>query len=314
MTSLMPELDADTTESRDERLCGLRPAMLRLARRRCRSLDDAEDVVGQAILAALHSAVPDSELEPWLGRVVINLCAQSQRGHYRDLRLLARAAQHAELVDDGLEERVVSRLVALHIAPAANRLPERQREVLELRSEGMSVAAIATELGLSYKTVESLLSRARAALRTAAKPLLGALAPLALLRRRWARGTVAVLAPSAMVALGIALIPSPGVGASGAFTSLRAAATPASHSARMPRITPPVRAVAVHGVAVPGKARVVRAPQPLGPRLRPQAGPVSADLGGAERRHPDEGLVQSVQQCVRDHPDVSRTHLGCRDS
>lgn len=279
MTALMPELDADPSDSRFERLWLHRPAMLRLARRRCRTLQDAEDVVGQAFLAALRSAVPDEELGPWLGRVVSNLCAQSQRGHYRDLRLLDRAARHAEFVDDGMEDRVVARLAAAHIGPAASRLPERQRIVLEMRSDGHSVTEIATQLGVPYKTVESLLSRARAALRGAAKGLLGVVAPLAVFRRTWARGSVTVLAPAAMVGLALGVSPW---GPNGSATAPRSVPAVSVSSVPSRDLHPGTAHLVGNALAnrsphdAPRPAQ--RRGQPVGPRLQPHAGPVSAQL------------------------------------
>ena len=45
-------------------------------------------------------------------------------------------------------------------------LPARQAEALRLKSEDLDVAQVATEMGLSYEATESLLARARRALRT----------------------------------------------------------------------------------------------------------------------------------------------------
>jgi RNA polymerase sigma-70 factor (ECF subfamily) len=316
MTAFMTELDAGSGDSGCERLWQHRPAMLRLARRRCRTLQDAEDVVGQAFLAALRSAVPDADLGPWLGRVVINLCAQSQRGHYRDLRLLDRAARHAELVDDGMEERVVDRLSAAHITQVAHRLPERQRMVLKLRSDGLSLTEIGTQLGIPPKAVESLLSRARARLRVAARNLLGVLAPLALLRRNWTRGSVAVLAPAAMVGLALGVSTWGAVGSGGASVPLLAEAkvsAPSSgHHAAATQMIAPARGQLPQPPAA--ARRAAPRTQAIGPQLRPHAGPASAQLGGAERQHPDENLVQSVERCLREHPEVTLAHVGCRQA
>jgi RNA polymerase sigma factor (sigma-70 family) len=314
MTALMPERDAGPGDSRCERVWQHRPAMLRLARRRCRSLHDAEDVVGQAVLAAIRSHVPEDDLGPWLSRVVINLCMQSQRGHYRDLRLLDRAARRAELIDDGMEDRVVERLAAVKIASAANRLPERQRVVLELRSDGHSVNEIATQLGLPYKTVESLLSRARAALRGAAKTLLAGLTALSLLRRSWARTSVTVLAPAALAGLAVGVAPWGATGSASAARPVTAvSAVSAPPEALRHGAARPAETAAVHRASLKPTRRHARRAQPVGPTLRPHAGPVSAQLGGTERQHTEENLLQSVQRCVREHPQVTSAHVGCRD-
>jgi DNA-directed RNA polymerase specialized sigma24 family protein len=74
-----------------------------------------------------------------------------------------------ELIDPGHEERVLARLAAAGITRQVDLLPERQRQVLAMRSEGVTVTDIAARLDLPCKTVESLLSRARSALRAAAK-------------------------------------------------------------------------------------------------------------------------------------------------
>ena len=319
MTALMPESDRSVGDLRCERVWEHRPAMLRIARRRCRSWHDAEDVVAQAMLAALGSTVPDDELAPWLSRVVTNLCAESHRSHERSRRLAQRAAGYAELVDPGHEDHVVTRLAADHISAEWARLPERQRRVLAMRSEGFAVTDIAVELGLPYKTVESLLSRARSGLRAVAQTLAGVVAVFVAARRYAPRAAWVGAVPAVAAAFALSSPTLGGLADDGRFSTplvsnagmtTATAAMPGAAVRRHP--TAPVAHSAVRSsttAQTPAKAPA----QPLTPRLRPSVGPLSADTGSNERRHSDQDMVQSIRQCLADQPEVTRENVGCRE-
>jgi RNA polymerase sigma factor (sigma-70 family) len=315
MTELLPESDFRAIEPRWERILDCRPAMLRMATARCRSLHDAEDVVGHALEAAFVSAVPDDELGPWLNRVVLNLCAETHRAHYRYLRLTERAVRRADLVEHGHEDRVVARLAAAQITSAVEELPDRQRRVLAMRSQGLPLTDIAQQLNLPYKTVESLLSRARAGLRAKAKALLALVPTLVACRRNWTRIAAGTIAPATLAGFVLAL-PS--------WAPLGTAHGPGVTSADSvlaiagPRLDarPAVAAVPARPAATSFKrpAKAHASTRTVGPRLSPKAGPISAQLGGAERQRPQEDFLQSLVRCVREGPELAPDHVGCRES
>jgi RNA polymerase sigma factor (sigma-70 family) len=315
MTALMPESDRSTGDARWQRVWEHRAAMLRIARRRCRSWHDAEDVVGQAMLAALSCGVPDDELAPWLSRVVMNLCAESHRAHERSRRLAVRAAGHAELVDPGHEDHVITRMAAEDISAEWARLPERQRRVLAMRSHGFTVTDIALELELPYKTVESLLSRARSGLRAVAQTLAGGVGVVWGARRYGPRAALIGAGPAVAAAFVLAAPTFGGSANADQMTTplaTQAGMSTAMHAAEGGSLA--IRSV-VHAADRMSSAppAAYKAPtQPLTPRLQPTTGKVSAGVGGVGREHPDEDLVQSLRRCLSDGVEVTTENVGCK--
>jgi RNA polymerase sigma factor (sigma-70 family) len=316
MTALMPESERSAGDARWERVWEHHDALLRIARRRCVSWHDAEDVVGQAMLAAMGCAVPDDALAPWLRRVVMNLCVDSHRAHERSRRLALRAAGHTDLVDPGHEEHVVTRLAADRISAEWARLPERQRQVLAMRSDGVAVTDIALQLGLPYKTVESLLSRARSGLRGVAQSLAGLVAILTAARRRGPRVAWVGAAPAVAAAFMLAA-PVLGGPADGAWTTapvMSSNGKPTQLAARQvhaPATTPATRPA--RRTAVARRPAQQPSAQPIVPRLQASHGPVHAGVGGLERRRTDQSVQQSVRQCLSHRPDITGEHVGCAD-
>jgi RNA polymerase sigma-70 factor, ECF subfamily len=130
--------------------------------------EDAEDVVQEAFLAALvHIGTFDTarRFGPWLYRIVVT------RGlNFRK----ARSRRTTEALDDaGVASGEPGPAVAAEraglsvaIAAALQRLPERQRMVVQLfELDGFSGTEIAAMLGLSPGTVRWHLHEARQALR-----------------------------------------------------------------------------------------------------------------------------------------------------
>ena len=147
------------------------PALLGIARRMLRDDAEAEDVAQEALLR-LWQLGGSLELgpggaRPWLRRVVSNLCIDRIRaGRRTDVtdevpEQEVEADQLATLMDGDLAGRVDQ---------ALKTLPERQRLALTLfHYEGMSQIEVGEILGVSDEAVESLLSRARRALRAMLK-------------------------------------------------------------------------------------------------------------------------------------------------
>lgn len=147
------------------------PLLLGVARRMLHDDAEAEDVAQEALVklwqggAALE--IGESGVRPWLRRVTTNLCIDRIRsGRRTDVtdKIPDRpipASQLASLTENDLATRVNRALLAL---------PERQRQALVLfHFEGLSQIEVGAALGVSDEAVESLLSRARRALRSTLK-------------------------------------------------------------------------------------------------------------------------------------------------
>ena len=138
------------------------------------SHEDAQDVLQDALIAALKSLASyrgDSSLYSWLCGVAWNKAADFRRREYRmaqveqrsikDLResheLDAGPAPDNALLRQENKERVQQTLSAL---------PEHYRQVLVLKyAEGLPVEDIAHIMRRTFKSTESLLTRARSAFR-----------------------------------------------------------------------------------------------------------------------------------------------------
>jgi RNA polymerase sigma-70 factor (ECF subfamily) len=143
--------------------------VLVIARRMLRDDAEAEDVAQEAMLRLWRSAdgleVGAIGLRPWLRRVVSNLCVDRMRSGKRLTvtdevpEQIEAATQHSQLEAQDTSRRVDAALKAL---------PDRQRMALTLfHYEGMSQVEVGRVMSISDEAVESLLARARRALKTA---------------------------------------------------------------------------------------------------------------------------------------------------
>jgi RNA polymerase sigma factor (sigma-70 family) len=150
-----------------------REHLLKVARRRSMSLEDAEDAVHEAMLrAAERPDLDDERLAAWLTTVTMRLCVDRHRQVSRE----AEVHRSPVLVAPGpapVEEVVCDRAEAKWLAVRSGELPARQAEALRLKSEDLDVSQVAVRMGLSYRTVESLLARARRTLRNSLAGTLG---------------------------------------------------------------------------------------------------------------------------------------------
>ncbi|MFM9371455.1 sigma-70 family RNA polymerase sigma factor [Streptomyces sp. Da 82-17] len=152
-----------------------REQLLRVARRRSMSAEDAEDAVHEAMVRAMeHPHLDDDRLGAWLTTVTIRLCVDRYRQVSREaeVRTSPRLTLPAAVP---VEDSVCDRAEARWLAARSGELPARQAEALWLKSEDLDVAQVAKKMGLSYRTVESLLARARRTLRSALAGTLGLL-------------------------------------------------------------------------------------------------------------------------------------------
>lgn len=188
-----------------QRVWSHRERLLKVARRRSVNVEDAEDAVHEAMVRATERGdVDDARLGAWLTLVTARLCIDRFRQVGREADAHTRSVR-ATPVHSTVEETVCDRAEAKWLADRRSDLPARQAEVLGLRAQGLDLAQIAQQTGLSYQATRSLLARAR---RTLLAALAGTLSAAVWLwrGRPWASGggvPTATLA-SAVVTLAIA--------------------------------------------------------------------------------------------------------------
>jgi RNA polymerase sigma-70 factor (ECF subfamily) len=141
------------------------PRMLAIARRIVGS--SADDVVQEALLRVWTHAPrwrPTAQLRTWLYRIVVNLCLdEKRRPQAAPLEAAGEVADARADVASDLEARERD----ARLAAAIDTLPPRQRAAIVLTyQEGLSNAEAAAVLDTSVGGIETLLVRARRALRT----------------------------------------------------------------------------------------------------------------------------------------------------
>ncbi|PAZ16821.1 RNA polymerase subunit sigma [Streptomyces sp. SA15] len=172
MTTDMPAR-THAADERWQRMWSHREQLLKVARRRSMSLEDAEDAVHEAMLrAAERPDLDDERLAAWLTTVTMRLCVD----RYRQVNREAEVRTSPTLIAPGpvpVDEAVCDRAEAKWLAVRSGELPARQAEALRLKSQDLDVGQVAVRMGLSYRTVESLLARARRTLRNSLAATLG---------------------------------------------------------------------------------------------------------------------------------------------
>lgn len=264
-TDSTAEAEIQAVHDRWQRMWSHREELLRVARRRSMSREDAEDAVHEAMLrAAERPDLDDERLAAWLTTVTMRLCVD----RYRQVSREAEVHRSPTLVAPGpvpVEEVVCDRAEARWLAVRSGELPARQAEALRLKSEDLDVGQVAHRMGLSYRTVESLLARARRTLRNSLAGTLG----LALFL--WGRGrprtgghapAVAVASTAATLAVAGLVLPYGHDGGERQSAAPRTAVAPAPQSVTPSRQHP-------HG-EIPAPRADVRRPAGTAPRdLRP---------------------------------------------
>ena len=143
--------------------------LYRLALSYLRQPDDALDTVQEAFVKAWQNAARwdgSAEAGPWLSRIAINLSIDRWRRNRRRQATFTPLAEddHEGALGNGEpppDRGIRERELRDHLSCALDALPERQRAVVVLRHyQDMSLAEIATTLGMSLGTVKSSLHRA----------------------------------------------------------------------------------------------------------------------------------------------------------
>jgi RNA polymerase sigma-70 factor (ECF subfamily) len=144
----------------------------RLAARMIGDDDEALDLVQETFVSA-HQALkrydPERPMRAWLARITINKCRDWRRRRaVRRLISFVLPIEHAVDTPDHapMSDAVASdRQEMAQVADAIAMLPVNLRETLVLRTiDGMTQAETADVLGITEKTVETRLYRARARL------------------------------------------------------------------------------------------------------------------------------------------------------
>ena len=155
------------------------PTVWAIARRMLRDDAEAEDVAQETMLRLWRNAagleLGPNGLRPWLRRVASNLCIDRVRSR-RNIQVVQEVPE--ESAPPAQVRYLSERELGARVDAALQALPERQRLAITLfHYEGMSQIEVGDVLGISDEAVESLLARARRALKVALKEEWRALIP-----------------------------------------------------------------------------------------------------------------------------------------
>jgi RNA polymerase sigma-70 factor (ECF subfamily) len=145
------------------------PRLILLARRLLRDEAEAEDLAQEALFRLWRQGesldIGPMGVGPWLKRVVSNLAIDKLRvrGRFDVTDEVPEQPQAADQL-----RRLERQELADKVEDALRRLPDRQRLALTMfHYEGLSMQEVGTMMGVSAEAIESLLARARRALKVA---------------------------------------------------------------------------------------------------------------------------------------------------
>lgn len=138
-----------------------RERLLSLARRLVRDAGDAEACVHEAMVRCVtFPSLDEANVAGFLVTTTRRICVDHHRLHARDSKVAARLSGMTS-AEPHIDEAVCDRAEAAWVTQRLADLPERQRAAVHARRDGRTHAEIAEYLAVSYKTVETLLYRAR---------------------------------------------------------------------------------------------------------------------------------------------------------
>ena len=142
--------------------------LYRLCLRRLSDPHEAEDVAQDAFVRAWR-ALPrfcgERRFYPWLSVIAANRCTDVLRKRSRSTPVAEFFGSDPDSGDE-VDDRVLHEVDAAMVGEALTRLTERHRRILSLREDaGMTYQAIAEHEGVAVSAVETLLWRARQALK-----------------------------------------------------------------------------------------------------------------------------------------------------
>ena len=146
---------------------------LRAAQRFVFDRQEAEDLAQEAFLIVFrkaHKYEPKASFKTWFFTILLNLCrnaAKKKKPVYLDLQASeAEIPARPDAANQDPASQFDQQQLQLALAKAIHKLPENQRAAFILcHYENFSYAEAARSIGVSVKAVESLLVRAKRALR-----------------------------------------------------------------------------------------------------------------------------------------------------
>ncbi len=166
---LAARLAADDESALDQLYYAYATPLYRFVYRHVGSAEEARDVVQDVFLKLWrqrHQLRPETDLQPYLyamarNRAMDHLRRRRLEERVRGAQLAASPAEATFNAGPAADELVAADEVAAAIRGALEALPHRQRDVLLLRWRcQLTNEEIATELGISVKTVEMHITRA----------------------------------------------------------------------------------------------------------------------------------------------------------
>ncbi len=163
-------------------LRALLPQALSLAVRLCGSLPAAEDAVQDGLLRIVQGRTSfrgDSHPRTWMLRIVLNACRDWQRRHLRHLNWEAGGEQaiapepreRVDLRERSPSEQLETAETRVQVRLAVERLPQRQREVVQLLIwQDLPTHEVAELLGMTPQNVYATFHAAKQQLRQRLPP------------------------------------------------------------------------------------------------------------------------------------------------
>jgi RNA polymerase sigma-70 factor (ECF subfamily) len=156
------------------------PLILRYCQRELGNIDLANDATSQTFIKAisalprfnLNRQHPGATFRSWLFTIAHNVIVDQRRRNKGHLSIDQEPAQiwlnaNEYLTDRAMspEDHVVSRDIAMQVRAMLEHLPDRQRQIVELRLLGLSGVEIAGVIGATHGAVKAAQARAYSTLR-----------------------------------------------------------------------------------------------------------------------------------------------------